>query len=162
MNVVNGDAAIEIISKYIPAEFFPGWGKPVMAVVFLPQESITKLSSGMEGTIADNVRGLTLDLQAGEEIKTNEGRFIIYLSEGLLQNQEMLLFTLLHEFGHVNAYIYPKQAEKYADNLELYADMYAFEKLDPHLGLLEAARYLGTYASKHGFHAAMTDKENNA
>lgn len=162
MNVVNGNLAIEMISKYIPVEFFPGWGLPVMAVVFLPQKNITRLSSGMEGTIADNVRGLTLDLQADEKIKTNESRFIIYLSEDLLQNEEMLLFTLLHEFGHVNSYIYPKQAEKYADNLELYADMYAFERLDPHLGILEAARYLGTYASKHGFHAAMAEKENNA
>lgn len=139
------------IEKYLPVEYHPGDDKVVRAIEMLDSPNLALLATKLLRSPMDEflLGGLCVDVQ--ELTGRGELRFYIYLKE-FFETEEELAFALLHEVGHVDWYVNEKRRVKFKEEEnELYADLFAFERIQDISGMEQAVNALCDYASKNGF-----------
>ncbi len=149
---LTGENVQEYITKYVPKEYQPGEGKLVFGIFPIDIANLALLASTFVGR---NIPELMLGgvcinsgmLLGGSSVEM----FDIFIKEHY-ESEEEIAFVILHEVGHVDWWVNEERRKmfKKEDN-ELYADLYAFERITDVVGMEKALDALCHYASASGF-----------
>ena len=166
----------ELVQEIVPAPYTPvagnpGGGWPILTdIVFAPSDEkidyyVKKYAPGtknLEGVKAICLNWGYLYRDAGMDGRDAAKSFRVLIRPSIKVTVLGLSFIILHEVGHVHWYTDKKARKEWKlGNSELFADMYAHDRLKELYGLMTAATTLSRYGSAEGFAAEIKKYEKD-
>ena len=151
----------EYIQKYVPEQYHPGNGRMVITLAPIDIANLALLASAyMKRDVSELLLG-GICINTGLLLQSGKKEFDIFVKEHY-ESENEIAFVILHEVGHVDWWVNDERREKFRkEDNELYADLFAFERIADISGMDVAIDALCHYASGSGFGKEMLKGDYN-